>query len=135
MSKIHKNINIFNTSYDYNFLEKGLIPLQIKEFKNLKSSLGTAVKRNIKIRKDKISSMKVNNNTDKYQQPLIIFVTIYKFPEPEWAVGMDEEHLYIHWRPSRLGRFKTNYGYVKLTNWYSYHITNLLNYFLPLTFF
>ena len=72
MSKIHKNINIFNTSYDYNFLEKGLIPLQIKEFKNLKSSLGTAVKRNIKIRKDKISSMKVNNNTDKYQKITLI---------------------------------------------------------------
>ena len=71
------------------------------------------------------------NITDKYQQPLIIFVTIYKFPVPEWAVGMDEEHLYIHWRPSRLGRFKTNYGYVKLTNWYSYHMTNLqiLDYF------
>jgi len=72
MSKIHKNINIFNTSYDYNFLEKGLIPLQINEFKNLKSSLGTAVKRSIKIRKDKISPMKVNNNTDKYKKITLI---------------------------------------------------------------
>jgi serine/threonine protein kinase len=72
MSKIHKNINIFNTSYDYNFLKKGLVPLQINEFKNLKSSLGTAVKRNIKIKKDKISTMKVNNNTDKYQKITLI---------------------------------------------------------------
>jgi hypothetical protein len=45
---------------------------------------------------------------------------------PSWAAGQDEETLYIHWRPNRLNRrYPTNYGYVKMTNWYAYYMLNL----------
>lgn len=72
----------------------------------------------------------IDNTTDN--QPFIIFAGIRHFPPPEWAKNEDEEHLYIHYRPYRLPRgFKTNYGYVKMTNWYSYHMLGLqiLDYF------
>lgn len=57
--------------------------------------------------------------------PFIIFAGVHRFPAPAWAQGQDEETLFVHWRPSRIGRFKTNYGYVKMTNWYSYHLLGL----------
>jgi hypothetical protein len=61
-----------------------------------------------------------------YQKPLVIFVAVHKFPVPDWAKGQDEEALYVHWRPNRMNRrFPTNYGYVKMTNWYAYHMLNL----------
>ena len=65
------------------------------------------------------------------QQPFIIFAGVHSFPMPAWAQGQSEDTLFIHWRPARIGRFKTNYGYVKMTNWYSYHLLNLqiLDYF------
>lgn len=63
--------------------------------------------------------------TNPDQLPFVIFAGIHRFPVPEWARGQNEDTLFIHWRPSRLGRFKTNYGYVKMTNWYSYHMLNL----------
>ena len=73
----------------------------------------------------------VASSTNPEQLPFIIFAGIHRFPIPDWAKGQDEETLFIHWRPSRIGRFKTNYGYVKMTNWYSYHMLNLriLDYF------
>jgi len=49
------------------------------------------------------------------QQPFVIFAGVHRFPIPEWAKGQNEDTLFIHWRPARLGRFKTNYGYVKMT--------------------
>ena len=61
-----------------------------------------------------------------YQKPVVIFVTVHTFPVPDWAKGQDEESLYVHWRPNRLNRrYPTNYGYVKMTNWYAYHMLNL----------
>jgi len=61
-----------------------------------------------------------------YQKPLVIFVTVHTFPVPDWAKGKDEEDLFVNWRPNRLNRrFPTNYGYVKMTNWYAYHMLNL----------
>lgn len=64
-------------------------------------------------------------NSSNSQRPLIIFAAVHTFPKPDWAKDVDEEHLFTHWRPARMGRFKTNYGYVKMTNWYSYHMLNL----------
>jgi hypothetical protein len=61
-----------------------------------------------------------------YQSPLIVFASIFEFPKPDWAKNEDEEYLYVHWRPRRLNRrYPTNYGYVKMTNWYAYHMLNL----------
>lgn len=60
------------------------------------------------------------------QAPLLIFVTVYAFPVPEWARDQEEDTLYVHWRPKGLPpRFNTNYGYTKMTNWYSYHMLQL----------
>ena len=61
----------------------------------------------------------------EFQKPFLIFASVHRFEPPEWARGQDEEQLYVHWRPWRMGRFKTNYGYVKMTNWYAYHMLNL----------
>lgn len=66
-----------------------------------------------------------SNVSDPNQLPFLIFASVHNFPVPEWAKDKDEEHLFIHWRPWRMGRFKTNYGYVKMTNWYAYHLLNL----------
>lgn len=61
-----------------------------------------------------------------HDRPLTVFVSLHAFPRPEWAMDQDEEHLFIHWRPRRLNRrYPTNYGYVKMTNWYAYHMLNL----------
>lgn len=60
------------------------------------------------------------------QQPLILFAAVHRFPAPEWAEKEDEEQLFTHWRPFRLNRrYPTNYAYVKMTNWYAYHMLNL----------
>jgi hypothetical protein len=67
----------------------------------------------------------MHNSTHPNQQPFIIFAGLHTFQPPAWAKGQDEETLYIHFRPRRMGRFKTTYGYVKMTNWYSYHMLNL----------
>lgn len=71
-----------------------------------------------------------DNNTDNLNdQPVFLFAAVHKFPPPEWASGInmtEEDKLYSDWRPGRLRRaFQTNYGYVKLTNWYSYHMMKL----------
>ena len=58
-------------------------------------------------------------------KPFLIFAAVHRFPPPAWAAGQDEEHLYVHWRPGKMGRFKTNYGYVKMTNWYAHHMLGL----------
>jgi hypothetical protein len=34
-----------------------------------------------------------------YRHPIIIFASIYKFPAPAWAAGMNENELYEKWRP------------------------------------
>jgi len=61
-----------------------------------------------------------------YQQPLIIFAAVHPFPAPLWASNKDEEVLFSTWKPWRLpGRYPTNYAYVKMTNWYSYHMLHL----------
>jgi hypothetical protein len=73
-----------------------------------------------------------NSSLAHYQSPFLVFASVYKFPAPEWAQGTDEESLFKTWKPRGLpGRFKTNYGYVKMTNWYAYHQLNLklLDYF------
>lgn len=72
-----------------------------------------------------VSSIQNLSSSQAYQKPFMIFASVYKFPKPAWAETMDEEYLYTHWRPARMGKFKTNYGYVKLTNWYAYHMLNL----------
>jgi hypothetical protein len=81
----------------------------------------------------KVYYIDVGNSTlTHYQSPFLIFASLYKFPAPEWAAHEDEEQLFKTWRPRGLpGRFKTNYGYVKMTNWYAYHQLNLrlLDYF------
>ena len=60
------------------------------------------------------------------QAPLVIFAAVHHFPRPKWAEDQDEDTLFIHWRPAGLPkRFSTNYGYTKMTNWYSYHLLNL----------
>ena len=61
-----------------------------------------------------------------YQQPLIIFAAVHEFPKPDWAKDKDEEKLFKEWKPEKLNpRYPTNYAYVKMTNWYSYHMLNL----------
>jgi hypothetical protein len=68
----------------------------------------------------------------KFTKPLIIFAAIQNFPKPPWAENKNEEELFKDWKPNRLNRrYPTNYGYVKLTNWYSYYMLNLqlLDYF------
>eukprot|EP00596_Hydrurales_sp_CCMP1899_P002306 CAMPEP_0119038334 /NCGR_PEP_ID=MMETSP1177-20130426/7190_1 /TAXON_ID=2985 /ORGANISM="Ochromonas sp, Strain CCMP1899" /LENGTH=280 /DNA_ID=CAMNT_0007000781 /DNA_START=699 /DNA_END=1538 /DNA_ORIENTATION=- len=61
-----------------------------------------------------------------YRQPLVIFASVHKFPAPEWAKDKDEEALYKDWKPFKLNRrYPTNYGYVKMTNWYAYHMLDL----------
>lgn len=79
----------------------------------------------------KVFYLDTRNPNSTHQQPFIVFAGVHTFSPPDWARGMDEEMLFIHWRPGRMGRFKTNYGYVKMTNWYSYHMLNLrlLDYF------
>lgn len=60
------------------------------------------------------------------QRPLIIFAAVHRFPLAEWVKPEEEENLFKTWKPWRLpGRFPTNYAYVKMTNWYSYHMLNL----------
>jgi uncharacterized protein YchJ len=60
------------------------------------------------------------------QKPLIIYAAVHKFPLAEWVKPEEEENLFKTWKPWRLpGRFPTNYAYVKMTNWYSYHMLNL----------
>ena len=52
---------------------------------------------------------------------------------PKWAAAsivsgklQDEETLFKTWKPNRLNRrYPTNYAYVKMTNWYSYHMLQL----------
>lgn len=83
------------------------------------------------------ASMSENTNlaqsaTERKLRPLMVFVSLHAFPRPEWAKDQDEEYLFVHWRPRRLNRrYPTNYGYVKMTNWYAYHMQNLqiLDYF------
>lgn len=79
----------------------------------------------------KVYHLDVRKSDSSAQLPLIIFAGVHRFPVPDWAKNEDEERLFVHWRPRRMGRFKTNYGYVKMTNWYSYHMLNLqiLDYF------
>jgi hypothetical protein len=74
-----------------------------------------------------VYSIDMSPYTNKTNQaPLLVFVTVYAFPIPEWAQDQDEDTLYIHWRPRGLPpRFSTNYGYTKMTNWYAYHMLNL----------
>jgi hypothetical protein len=67
-----------------------------------------------------------NHPTNINQKPLIIFAAVHRFPVPEWVKPEEEEKLFKTWKPWRLpGRFPTNYAYVKMTNWYSYHMLNL----------
>ena len=80
----------------------------------------------------KVYYIDVATSNNIHQKPFIIFATIHHFPKPNWAKDESEETLFIHWRPFRLNRrYPTNYGYVKMTNWYSYHMLNLkiLDYF------
>lgn len=80
----------------------------------------------------RVFSVEKSSLTGNYSHPLITFISIYNFPKPDWAKDIDENELYENWRPSRLRpAFKTNYGYTKLTNWYSYHLIKLklLDYF------
>lgn len=61
-----------------------------------------------------------------HQRPLIIFASVHNFPKPEWAEKEDEDELFRSWKPFRLNkRYPTNYGYVKMTNWYSYFMLRL----------
>lgn len=70
--------------------------------------------------------MDPNNATVSGQKPFIIFAAVHKFPVPDWAKNEDENELFKNWKPNRLNRrYPTNYGYVKMTNWYSYHMLNL----------
>jgi len=65
-------------------------------------------------------------HTHPNQKPLVIFAAVHKFPLAEWVKPEEEEKLFKEWKPWRLpGRFPTNYAYVKMTNWYSYHMLNL----------
>jgi hypothetical protein len=68
----------------------------------------------------------------KNQRPIIIFATVHNFPKPSWAEKEDEDELFKNWKPFRLNRrYPTNYGYTKMTNWYSYYMLRLqlLDYF------
>lgn len=67
-----------------------------------------------------------SSTVSPYQQPLVIFAAVHSFPAPLWASNKDEEVLFSTWKPWRLpGRYPTNYAYVKMTNWYSYHMLHL----------
>jgi len=66
------------------------------------------------------------DKTHPNQKPLTIFAAVHKFPLASWVKPEEEENLFKTWKPWRLpGRFPTNYAYVKMTNWYSYHMLNL----------
>jgi hypothetical protein len=67
----------------------------------------------------------INATTGWKPLPLIIFASVFRFPPPKWAENKDEEELYATWRPAHIKPLITNYGYVKLTNWYSYHMLQL----------
>ena len=75
------------------------------------------------------------NATSPNQAPFVIFASVRAFPNPAWAnvkSDEDEDTLDVHWRPKGLSsRFTTNYAYVKMTNWYAYHLLELklLDYF------
>jgi hypothetical protein len=63
------------------------------------------------------------------KQPTIIFAAVHDFPKPDWAQSQNEDELFVKWRLNK--RYPTNYGYVKMTNWYAYYMLQLqlLDYF------
>eukprot|EP01039_Chlorochromonas_danica_P010022 gene10022-11083_t len=69
----------------------------------------------------------IPTNDTSYQKPLIIFAGVHLFPPPFWVKSVEEEEeLFKSWKPWRLNRrYPTNYGYVKMTNWYSYYMLKL----------
>lgn len=71
------------------------------------------------------------NHLPNQTVPLIIFASVYRFPKPVWAMNHNEDQLDLTWKPRKLPDSKATYSYVKLTNWYSYHLLTLriLDYF------
>jgi hypothetical protein len=78
------------------------------------------------------------NTTDTFNRkpnrPFLIFAAVHSFPKAEWVEEgkHDEDELFKNWKPFRLNRrYPTNYGYVKMTNWYAYYMLKLtlLDYF------
>lgn len=69
----------------------------------------------------------VPTNATHYEKPLIIYAAVHNFPIPFWVKNIEEEdELFKTWKPWRLNRrYPTNYGYVKMTNWYSYYMLKL----------
>lgn len=67
------------------------------------------------------------NATTRYQKPMVIFAAVHSFPLPAWVKSAEEEdELFKSWKPWRLNRrYPTNYGYVKMTNWYAYYMLKL----------
>lgn len=73
-----------------------------------------------------IAGLNSSSATNNQQKPLIIFAALQDFPAPEWAANQDEDELFKNWKPGRLNRrYPTNYAYVKMTNWYAYHMLKL----------
>lgn len=71
-------------------------------------------------------TLNTTTSISSHQKPLIIFTAIHHFPRPDWSSELNEDELFDNWKPSRLNRrYPTNYGYVKMTNWYAYHMLNL----------
>ena len=64
--------------------------------------------------------------------PLLIFVSIHKFPMPTWAKvkNLNEETLYTSFKSS-LAKVYSSYAYIKFCNWFNYHMFKLkiLDYF------
>lgn len=70
-----------------------------------------------------------NTTTHHPTRPFLIFAAVHHFPPPAWAKNEDEEKLFTSWH---LPMFPLPlYAYVKMTNWYIYHLLNLrvLDYF------
>lgn len=69
----------------------------------------------------------VPTNSSSSEKPLIIFAAVHSFPLPSWVESVEaEEEQFKNWKPWRLNRrYPTNYGYVKMTNWYAYHMLKL----------